>query len=430
MLLLLLACTDPATLDTAVEEPLPGLRDAEGRLVLHRGVNLNNAAKGEGYHHGLSEASLALMPEHGVTLVRLLVFWEALEPEPGAYDGAYVDQVRQDLEALDALGLDVVLDLHQDVYGEGFGATGFPAWTCDAAHYEAFEHPGGSWYMAYADDNVIACFDAFWASRTLQEAYAAMAAHLVAETVDLPALVGLDVINEPYWGSVPVDEHDLVVLPTFYGRVVGAVREVSEDLRLWLAPSVASNLTTRPVLDLSGFEDQHLGVSPHFYPLYAEEGTGYDGDFVDEAAALGRLADHADEQGVPLWLGEYGIFSDEGDEEDYVASVLQTLEARGASTAYWSYDRGGLLDSEGGPTDRLAALAGPWAHRIPGVLEGRDADGTVHFVFEGQGEMIWVAPVAEPACTATGAELGTPRWEGGRLVLPLTAQGAASVRCY
>ncbi len=432
MLLLLFACTDGTPVDTGTPPPLPGLRDAQDRLVLHRGVNLNNAAKRDegGYHHGLTPEQLSLLPDNGVTLVRLLVFWEALEPEEGTYDEDYLLQVQDDIASLHALGLEVVLDFHQDVYGEGFGATGFPAWTCDEARYAAFDPPGGSWYLAYTDENVVACFDDFWASEPLQEAYGRMAAHLVAATVDQPGLVGLDVINEPFWGSMQVDVHDLEVLPRFYGRVVDAVREVSTELHLWLAPSVAANMIAEPLLDLSDFDDPHLGVSPHFYPYYAEEGTGYDGDFIDEAEALGRLADHADDQGVPLWLGEYGIFSDEGNEEDYVASVLQVIEDRGGSTAYWSYDLGNLLDGEGGSTERLAAFVGPWAHRIPGELVGRDSDGTVRFSFEGAGEMEWVAPTAEPTCSGEGAELGTPTWAGGRLELPIEAQGEVSVRCW
>ncbi len=400
--------------------------------MIHRGVNLNNAAKNAsgGYQHGLSPEQLSWLPDNGVTLVRLLVFWEALEPQEGTYDEAYLVRVREAIASLDALGLEVVLDLHQDIYGQGFGATGFPGWTCDEARYEAYDPPGGSWYTAYAEENVIACFDDFWASESLQEAYATMAAHLVSSTLDVPGLVGLDVMNEPYWGSVPVDEHDQVVLPQFYERVLDAVREVSEDLRLWLAPSVASNLTNDPKLDLGGFDDPALGVTPHFYTLYAEEGTGYDGDFSDEAATLDQLADHADSQGVPLWVSEYGIFSDFGNEEDYVAGVLQAIETRGGSTAYWSYDLGVLLEGDGTVGDQLASLAGPWAHRIPGTLEGRDLDGTVHFRFEGTGEMVWVAPASEPECTAEGAEMSTATWEAGRLVLPITSEGLASVRCW
>ena len=60
--------------------------DADGRAVIHRGVNLNNSAKDAGYDHGLTPEEVALLPANGITLVRFLVFWEAIEPTDGAFD--------------------------------------------------------------------------------------------------------------------------------------------------------------------------------------------------------------------------------------------------------------------------------------------------------------------------------------------------------
>jgi len=390
----LLGCTGPAdpatgTTDTAAASssgststtastlsPAPEhLVGADGRTVIHRGINLSNDAKSDPtYHHGRSPEELALLPAYGITAVRYLVFWEAVEPAEGDYDDDYLAQVRADLDALDALGLEVVLDLHQDLYGEGFGATGFPGWTCDDTLYDAFESSDGAWYSAYTDPALIACFDAFWASADLQEAYARMTAHLTSAVGDHPAVTGLDVINEPYWGSYEVVEHDQVILPAFYAAVLAAVRSADPDLRLWLAPSVANNLVVSPQLDLSNLDDDRIGFTPHFYPLYAEEGTGYDGDFEYEADALSRLMDFGQAAGVPTLLGEFGIFSALGGEDDYVRSVLQVVESRGGSTAWWSFDNGsGVLTTEGEPGWLLDVFAEPFAHRIPGRLEGLEA---------------------------------------------------------
>lgn len=402
--------------------------DADGRTVLYRGVNLNGSAKrDETYHHGLSADALALLPAHGVTLVRLLVFWEAVEPEQGSYDATYLAQVRADVEALDALGLDVVLDLHQDVYGEGFGYTGFPAWTCDPSAYDAFVRNDEQWFLNYADENVVGCFDAFWQSAALQEAYAAAAARLVAEVADLDNLVGLDVINEPYWGSATVAAHDTELLPAFYGRVLSAVRAVHATLWLFLAPSVAANLTVDPMLDLSSLDDPYLGFTPHFYPSYAELGSGWDGDFTTEAQGLQRLARHAREIGAPLFLGEFGIFSAEGNEDDYVRAVLSDVQADGGSAAYWSYDHGSNILGDGDEAGWLLPVLGePYVHRVPGRLESVDGD-TVAFTLYGEGEVVWVAD-GECAAEADGGDVIEVTYGDGRVRVDVVADGLMSLR--
>ena len=218
--------------------------DAEGRVIIHRGINLSNEAKrAEGYLHGRTATELQALVDHGFTAVRLLSFWEAIEPHEGAYDAEYIEALRAEIEDLEALGLDVILDLHQDVYGAGFDYAGFPEWTCDAQNYEGMEHSTISWFFDYFNQGVLDCFDAFWADADLQDAYAEMVAHLVSEVNDSPAVVGVDVINEPFWGTMSVELHETEVLPTFYGTIVDAVRAVDDDIRIWLAPSAGSNVT-------------------------------------------------------------------------------------------------------------------------------------------------------------------------------------------
>jgi len=381
--------------------------EADGRTVVHRGVNLNNHAKGRpDYHHGLEPAELALLPAHGITLVRFLVFWEAIEPEEGVYDEAYLTRVRADLLELEALGLEVVVDLHQDVYGVGFGFTGFPAWTCSQASYDAFVRNEEHWFLNYSDPNVVDCFDGFWGSADLQDAYAAMAAHLVAAVSDIPAVVGLDVMNEPFWASLDAVEHDEVVLPAFYARVVEAVRAEAPDLRIFLEPSLAASITAEPRLDLSGLPGP-LGFAPHFYPPYAELGSGWDGTFVEEGQVLEDLASHARAQGAPLFLGEFGIFSAFGNEDGYVIEVRSAVEADGGSSAYWSFDHGSnLLTPEAEAGWLLPVFANLWPHRIPGRLEALE-QGAVQFTLYGEGEVEWMAPF-DSGCTAEA--------EGGEVV--------------
>ncbi|MBW1877821.1 MAG: cellulase family glycosylhydrolase [Deltaproteobacteria bacterium] len=432
LLMLIIGCPGPADAPETPEPYAWHWVQADGRMVVHRGVNLNNHAKRRPeHHHGLDPTELALLPANGITLVRFLVFWEAMEPEEGIYDETYLAQVRADLLEVEALGLEVIVDVHQDVYGEGFGFTGFPTWTCSQEAYDAFVRSEGYWFLNYSDPNVVGCFDAFWASADLQDAYAAMTARLVAEVVDIPAVVGLDVMNEPFWGSLDAIEHDEVALPAFYARVVEAVRAEAPTLRIFLEPSLAASITAESRLDLSGLAGP-LGFAPHFYPPYAELGTGWDGTFAAEAGALGGLSAHARTQGVPLFLGEFGIFSAIGNEDGYVREVRAAVETDGGSVAYWSFDHGSNLLTQEGEAGWLLPVFGEiWPHRIPGRLEGLE-DQAVRFTLYGEGEVEWMAPFATGcAAEAEGAEVVATVRDGTRVQVGVVGDGLVrlALRC-
>src|SRR5512139_2032394 len=68
---------------------VPYLRDEAGRVVVYRGVNFTGEAKAPpDFTVALADEDLDRMAGWGVTLVRFLVFWEAIEPTAGAYDEA------------------------------------------------------------------------------------------------------------------------------------------------------------------------------------------------------------------------------------------------------------------------------------------------------------------------------------------------------
>jgi hypothetical protein len=151
-------------------------------------------------------------------------------------------------------------------------------------------------------------------------------------------------------------------------------------------------------------------------------GTGWDGTFAEEGHALEALWYHAVDQEVPLFLGEYGIFSEFGNEDDYIREVLSAVEARGGSSAWWAYDPGrGLLTESDEAGWLLPVYAEPWPHRIPGRLEGW-SEGVLSLSLTGEGAVEWVAP-AGCAGVISGGEITEERWESGRLSIQVEAEG-------
>lgn len=370
----LFACTGDAPEGDGLPDgdaPAPpfGWRDEAGRVRLYRGMNVAGDAKwADDLRVDFDDATLALLPDHGVDLARYLVFWQGIEPEDGALSDAYMDGVAEDVDRLRALGVDVVIDFHQDVWGEGFGYTGFPRWACDEANYAAFTPNGEHWSLDYVDPAVVACFDTFWASDALQARYTEAAAALAERLAG--RVVAYDTMNEPFWGSWEHEAFETGPLAAFDARVAAALREVDPDAWIAVEPSGQTNLVGTSYLALP--DDDRVVFAPHFYPTYAEMGTGFDGDFEDEAAWLdGLFRDDA-----PLWLGEFGIFSAEGNEPDWVRAVLAAVEARGGSTAYWSFDPGNVLAEDGSAGWLLAAWATPRPSAVPGAIVALTTDAT------------------------------------------------------
>lgn len=242
-------------------------RDAEGRRLLLRGVNLSGSSKfpvhkathvAAGFYD-TSDVSfvdrpfpLAEADEHfarlrawGLTFVRLLVPWEAVEHKgPGEYDEAYLDYLLAIVRKAKAYDIACFIDPHQDVWSRWTGGDGAPAWTLDRVGFDirtlhasgaAFSHQGhiletqGSVplpQMTWASNHHrLACgtmFTLFFAGRDfapgleidgqnvqdfLQEHYIAAMARVAQKLAAEDNVVGFDSLNEPNLGMV--GWHDL-----------------------------------------------------------------------------------------------------------------------------------------------------------------------------------------------------------------------------
>src|SRR5262249_20161382 len=149
------------------------LRAPDGRAVILRGANVSNAQKVAPYLDGKQRADYRrLYDDWGMNAIRFVMTWAAVEPQKGQYDDAYLEGVRARLDWPSAAGLAVVLDMHEDVYGEGFGFDGAPRWTCDGARYAAFK-PRSPWFVNTLDPSVTACVDDFYTRADLQTHFAA-----------------------------------------------------------------------------------------------------------------------------------------------------------------------------------------------------------------------------------------------------------------
>ena len=119
----------------------PWFKDADGRTLLLRGVNLGGSSKlpatpdgatyrREGFfeHRALSfvgrpfpldeaDEHFARLRSWGFTFVRFLVTWEAIEHAgPGIYDQEYLEYIYAIVKRAGEYGIRMVIDPHQDVW--------------------------------------------------------------------------------------------------------------------------------------------------------------------------------------------------------------------------------------------------------------------------------------------------------------------------
>ncbi len=344
------------------------LRDAEGRALVMRGVNLASAHKHAPYTDEFTFADYERLHAWGFRSLRFLITWAAIEPTPGTYDDAYLDWVAERMQWARDAGLSVVLDMHQDVYGEGFGFGGAPRWTCPESFYAAFV-PNENWILNYGDTNVLACYDHLWGDEALHASFAAMWGHVAERLAGEGAILGIDPMNEPHWGTQAVTTFEAETLQPFYARVIDAVRVHAPSWLVFAEPSSSRNLGFAS--RLAPFDVPGVIYAPHMYDQTAElSGQFDDARRASLLANAEDLAADAERLGLPLWIGEYGGIGTSPQIGAYMDAAYDGAASVFASTMYWAFDRGGgysMLDTAGNEvTPLIDAIVRPYAERIAG----------------------------------------------------------------
>lgn len=381
------------------------VRDPQGRAVVMRGVNMSGQNKSAPYLGSqTADDYQRVRRSFGMNAVRFLLLWAAIEPQPGQYDDAYLDKVAERMKWATDADLLVVLDMHRDVYGEGFasgGGDGAPRWTCDASNYAGFTRTD-PWALENLEAGVVACDDGFWSSDDLQSHYAEAWRRVAARLAGYDAIVGFDPMNEPYWGSHSILGFEQDLLEPMYERVVPIVRSAAPHWVAFVEPSSSRNLGGTTRLTTPSFGD--FAYAPHSYDRDAESGKGFApaqrGAILSNVASL---AQEANALGGALWIGEYGGTAKSPGIVEYMTAQYDAAGAVAASSMYWDYARGGygMLAYDGSDAQPLdATLVRPYPERVAGdpvSWSWDDATSTFTFTYRADANVSAPTVLSVPA---------------------------------
>lgn len=363
------------------------LTDARGRHLQLRGFNLDKYAEA-------TEADLKSLSAQGFTLVRLPISWTRLEPSRGRLDPAELHRIQQLLAWADHLGLLVLVDFHQDVYGPKFGGgtNGIPGWATRDDGLPFTPDPN-DWFAGYFQPAVQAAFRHLYDDPDLRAWQADFYTRLARELRGHRSLLGYDLFNEPF-GPVDGDPSDPAVLAAasaaleqgrladMYRRLIAAVRQVDSRAWLFVEPTVlvGQGVPTR----LPGLTDPRpgtprLGYAPHFYDTAVENGADWDESdgFVERYTAA--ITDYPAAHRLPVLVGEWGPpNSRTPGNTRLVRRQVAAMDgfAEGWTMWYWCRGAGGYcaLDPAGHPAPGDEPAFGPYPAAVAG--SGVHTDGT------------------------------------------------------
>jgi endoglycosylceramidase len=330
-------------------------------------------------------------------------------PEPGRIDQAYVDSVAATTRLLARHGIYVQLDFHQDGYGPYTYGNGFPEW---ATLTDGLPNPQDPFPTYYVTNKAMQrAFDNFWENAPgpdgvpLQEHYAAAVRAVAAAVADEPLVLGYDLMNEPWPGSVyescltGCPDIEQARLVPFGERMTAAIREVDGAHFVFSEPWVLFNFgQTRT--SLSGIGAPASGLSFHVYALQPA---------LDEAVVDNAIAS---DTGDALLITEFGATRDLAT----IARLTGAFDDRLVPWLFWTWDEEMIRDVAQPPTpdnvhgEVVAALARPYASATNGT--------PASFAYDpASGVLDYAWSTTRPDGSAAPSELPTT------IVLPVAAYG-------
>lgn len=370
-------CTETAGAFAPFSTKCGQLVDAQGRVVIFRGINARvagifDADLGAGkrprlHPPDLPPQDLARMRRIGFGALRLPVHWSAIEPDdhdPPQYDEAYLSAIDAKIADAKSAHVKVLVDFHQDVYSKYIGQDGAPEWAVFPAPSSITDGPVDTGALLLTSQAQSA-FQNFFSSTSdvggkLRDRFARAVVAVMKRHVGDDAILGVDLYNEPL---ASMDD-----LRAFHEQVGAAVRAVDAQRLIFFEPNALRNLLDSADLASKPLSLDGVVYAPHVYTHVFTQGddSQWRSSFtLDDLRPSNESArQEADSWHAPLFVGEFGWGPNDARFADYVGWQLDLQDELMASSTIWLWKE--QDESTGGGAWGLFdrdATTGTWSER-------------------------------------------------------------------
>lgn len=440
--------------------------DPQGRQRLFHGANVVvkgppwlPSRSGFDWRTSLVKEDFKLMREAGMNSMRLGVMWAGAEPSRGKYNETYFAQIKAIIEEAAEYGIYTFADMHQDAFSERFCGEGVPVWAVhDDGTFLTFPEPfmpafklGSDGFPTRQDCNKLRAKMGMngqegyatpaleMATQRLYQNYDGLAdawglffAKFATFTKGIDAVLGINLINEPFTGSAWRNPFRLLpswanqMLLKGYDVVNKHVRQVNDDLLIFFPGTPWSDVRGHEMND--GFTHPPGGpqyanrsvLSFHYYepPQAVDSEELYIGKvmlgnarrletalFLTEtwgtASSMpwGKSAPAAEAHGVSWSYWEWKDF------------CYETPHSRNSTSQWAAYGAcktgygGGLFNKSGIKSDDHQALGRMYAYAIQGLLISHSYDAAK--------TSLTISYDLDPRIQGPTEVYAHPEWHGG-----------------
>eukprot|EP00499_Haloplacidia_sp_CaronLabIsolate_P008816 CAMPEP_0196780524 /NCGR_PEP_ID=MMETSP1104-20130614/7941_1 /TAXON_ID=33652 /ORGANISM="Cafeteria sp., Strain Caron Lab Isolate" /LENGTH=527 /DNA_ID=CAMNT_0042150735 /DNA_START=6 /DNA_END=1589 /DNA_ORIENTATION=- len=427
--------------------------DSLGRIRYFRGLNAVSklppfSPPTDAFDHRFSIAAedVRNLQEWGFNVIRLGLMWSAVEPQRGQYNTTYLDVMRQVVASLADGGVYTILDAHQDAMSRRFCGEGFPDFAVQpsrATQGPLLDFPAPlpfdipidpatgrpdlnactkhQFALYYITFECASAWQAFYESRDLHDAMAGSWRAAASAFHDQAGVLGYELLNEPWLGSIWTHPLDAVVqgkadrenLVPLYERLHAAIREVDDERIVFYEPTVSESYLRQSV----GFEmgpggrayDDRQALAYHLYCI-AQNSSGDPRPLKGCESSLAPLWDVAQTDyrrvGGGAFLTEFGALGPHQSSADLLTFMLDEAERRGQSWTYWTWKDFNDITTQNPATEtlynedgslqlvKLKALSRPYAPAVAAQ------PGSVTSAFDTATGVYTLAYTINPAVTA------------------------------
>jgi endoglycosylceramidase len=345
------------------------IRDEDNRVIILHGLNISNAAKRSNNQiswHTFEDYK-KMSNNWGFNCIRLLIFWSAIEPEPGIYNYTYLNLVEERITWAEGFGLYVILDMHQDLFSEKFGGDGAPYWAVwdDGFNFTLLS----PWWLNYIQPAVCHAFKNFWTEDELKSHFINSWVQVAKRFSDKTNVIGYEILNEPFFGTFLPWKFEKIYLKDFYIDVINAIRSVDENHYIFYEPQIMTNAGLKSFIPK--INSEKLVYAPHFYQSSVHEGLPYFGFKFFIKRTLFMRNNEAENANVPWFLGEFGVKKDLFGGRIYLKNILGMLNSYAVGWTYWAYDYDsqnefGIINETAWENMQLDFLVYPYPQKIAG----------------------------------------------------------------